>query len=271
VQNLAIQAPRSYFRRAFSDQHNVILMVGAAVLALAFASFVPALIGVIAEGLFLTIAPRLEAFRDWVDRQDGAARRERVERTLRPDLLSLGPGYGTRLEALSRLLEEVVAGVAVHRALSFAELESMRDGFEQLLGSTLELMRTHQGVLAAIAEIPSLELAQEVARLDRAYAAQRDLELRMGLRQQLLATQKRLAQREELEKTRGKLELQLQTIEKSVGYLKARTSELLAAGQMLNEVRALVSDLAPISRGDGSERDRLGATAAVSAPPGRWR
>lgn len=271
MEELTIQTPRNYLRRAFSDQHNVILMIGAGVLALSFASWLPLLVGVLSEALFLAIAPRLTAFRDWVDAQDGAARKERVQRSLRPDLANLAPSHGARLEALSRLFEQLVAGVAAHRTLSFEELESLRDAGERLLSSVLDLLRKHQALLAAIAEIPSVELAQEAARLDRAYAAQKDLELRMGLRQQLLAIQKRLAQREELEKTRGEVELTLHAIEKSVGSLESRTTELVATGQMLNEVRSLLSELLPVRRSEGLGQDRRGAAAAISAPPGLLR
>lgn len=268
MQNLQNFPARGYFRRAFFDQHNLILLVGAVVLSLAFASPLPALIGAAFEVLFLLIAPRLEAFRAFIDRQDSALRKRRLERSLSADIAALGPGYAPRFDAFSRGLDDVVARGVAQRALSFDELDSVQHQFEQLLRSLLELMLAHQSVLAAVADIPALELTQEVARLDRAFAGQRDLELRMGLRQQLLAAQKRLAQREELEKAGGKLELELSAVESSVGSLRARTPELVASGQLLNEVRALVSEAAPISR---VELSGHGPTAALSAPPGLAR
>jgi hypothetical protein len=268
VQSLQNFPARSYFRRAFFDQHNLILLAGAAVLSLAFASPLPALIGAGAEVLFLLIAPKLEAFRVFVDRQDSALRKQRLVRSLSVDVASLGPGYAPRFEAFSRALDEMVAHSVARRALSFDELDSVQEHFEQLLRSLLELMLAHQSVLVAIAEIPALELAQEVARLDRAFTGQRDLEARMGLRQQLLAAQKRLTQREELEKAGGKLELELSTLEKSVGTLRTRAAELVASGQLLNEVRGLVSEAAPISR---IELSGHGASPALSAPPGLLR
>ena len=179
-------SPRNYFQRAFSDQHNVILLIGSVLLSLAFASFLPLLIGFVGEVLFLSICPRLPAFRAWVDARDSAVHKLETERALEGDLSSLTPAYRLRFEAFSRLLDEVVGRLAAQRTFGFDGLAAVRQNFDTLLHSALSLLRTQQTVSAAIAEIPALELAQEVARLDRAFAAERDLELRMGLRQQAL-------------------------------------------------------------------------------------
>ena len=264
-------SPRNYFQRAFSDQHNVILLIGSVLLSLAFASFLPLLIGFVGEVLFLSICPRLPAFRAWVDARDSAVHKLETERALEGDLSSLTPAYRLRFEAFSRLLDEVVGRLAAQRTFGFDGLAAVRQNFDTLLHSALSLLRTQQTVSAAIAEIPALELAQEVARLDRAFAAERDLELRMGLRQQALAAQRRLSQREELEKTRAKADLELSTIEKGAGYLKSRAAELVSAEQMLTEVRALVSDVAAPSMRVPTLSERPASTAALSAPPGLAR
>jgi hypothetical protein len=260
-------SPRNYFQRAFSDQHNVILLIGSVVLALAFASFLPLLVGFVAELLFLVICPRLPAFRAWVDARDGAVHRLEVERELKGELGSLGPAYRLRFDAFSRLLDEVVGRLAAQRMFEFDGLAAVRQQFDSLLRSALSLLQTQQTVSAAIAEIPALELAQEVARLDRVFAAERDLELRMGLRQQALAAQRRLSQREELEKTRVKADMDLSTIEKGAAYLKSRAAEQVSPEQMLTEVRSLLSDVAAPSVRVPTLSERPTSTAALSAPP----
>lgn len=260
-------SPRNYVQRAFSDQHNVILLIGSVLLALAFASFLPLLVGFIAELLFLSVCPRLPAFRAWVDARDNAVHKLEVERALQSELGSLGPAYRLRFESFSRLLDEVVGRLAAQQMFQFDGLAAVREHFDALLRSALSLLHTQQSVSAAIAEIPALELAQEVARLDRAFTAERDLELRMGLRQQALAAQRRLSQREELEKTRVKADMELSTIEKGAAYLKSRAAELVSAEQMLTEVRALLSDVAAPSVRVPTLSDLPASTAALSAPP----
>lgn len=265
-------SPRSYLQRAFSDQHNVILLVGSVVLSLAFASFLPALVGLVAEMLFLAICPRLRAFRDWADARDGEQHRLQTERLLGADIAALGSAHRLRFEAFSRLLDEVLARIASHHTLSFEAQQELREHFDLLLQSTLALLRAQQNAAAASSEIPAVELAQEVARLDRAFAAERDLELRMGLRQQSLAAQRRISQREELEKTRAKVELELATLEKSAGYLKSRAADSANAEHMLSEVRALLPDgAAPSSRLQPGAEPPPGSAAALSAPPGLMR
>lgn len=262
---------RNYLQRAFADQHNVIFLIGSALLSLSFASHWPLLVGAVAEVLFLAIAPRLTAFRAWVDARDGALHSLNAERALAGELSTLAPAYRLRFEAFSRLLDEVVSRLSVQPGFTFDALRSVREHLDALRRNALSLLRTHQSVSTAIAEIPALELAQEVARLDRAFAAERDLELRMGLRQQSLAAQRRLSHREELEKTRGKADIDFATLEKSAGYLKSRAAELVTPEQMLTEVRAAVTDLvAPSIRvpllSTVSEN-----SVALSAPPGLLR
>ena len=62
-------SPPSYLKFAFKDQHNLVLLLGAASFSLAFASPLPVLVGAGGEALWLLVGPRLPAFRGWVDAQ----------------------------------------------------------------------------------------------------------------------------------------------------------------------------------------------------------
>ena len=256
---------RSYLRRAMLDQHNVILMLGALLLALAFASPIPLLAGLGAEALWLAITPRLPAFRRWVDRYDSHERKLRMQQALNAEVAKLGAGYRAQFEPMSDAVDEVITEACTRRALSFDELESARVQLEQVLRSALQLLKIQQAVVNAIADIP-LELTEEAARLERAFAGQRDLEARMGLRQALLATQKRLAQRAELQQSRSKIEVELKTIETGLGYL-ARTVSSIGVERLVAEASALALEVARVAQREAAVEEVLGGAAATSVRP----
>ncbi len=52
----------SYLKHAFKDQHNLVLILGAACFSLAFASPLPLLVGAAGEFLWLLTGPRLPPF-----------------------------------------------------------------------------------------------------------------------------------------------------------------------------------------------------------------
>jgi hypothetical protein len=256
---------RSYFRRAMLDQHNVILMLGALLLALAFASPIPLLAGFGAEALWLAIIPRLPAFRRWVDRYDIQESKQRMQQALNAEVGKLGAPYRAQFEPMSAAVDEVITEAGIRRALSFDEMESARVELEQVLRAALQLLKIQQAVVNAIADIP-LELTEEAARLERALAGQRDLEARMGLRQALLATQKRLAQRAELQQSRSKIEAELKTVETGLGYL-ARTVNSTGAERLVAEASALALEVARVAKREAAVEDVLGGSAAASARP----
>ncbi|HYJ09655.1 MAG TPA: hypothetical protein VEX18_11615, partial [Polyangiaceae bacterium] len=92
-------------------------------------------------------------------------------------------------------------------------------------------------------------------------------EARMGLRQALLATQKRLAQRAELQQSRSKIEAELKTVETGLGYL-ARNLSSIGAERLVAEASALALEVARVAQRDSAVEDVLGGSAASSVRPG---
>src|SRR5690348_9329151 len=84
---------KKYLRAALSNQYNVILLLGALAFGVASASWIPPIVGLIAEALWLLFAPRSRAFRGRTD-----ARRTRSASAGALDALPLE--YGQRVASI---------------------------------------------------------------------------------------------------------------------------------------------------------------------------
>jgi hypothetical protein len=239
---LIAESPRSYFARALWDQHNVIVLTGAVLFALAFASPMPLAIAAIAEALWLTIAPNLTAYRAWVDRFDTAAEREQEERDFAASPALGDAAFAARFSALSRVSEEV-GDIAARRAELPAELAPIRRGLGRLRALFLDFGHTQQRLSRRAPENRADELNAELAELTQAFAVERELEARMSLRNAIQATQLE-AQRQahwlmQLKSVENKLDL----IQKGASYLKAVILNAGDIDQLQHELDGLLAEI----------------------------
>ncbi len=99
----------SYLKHAFKDQHNLVVLFGAACFSLAFASPLPLFVSAAGELLWLLLAPRLPTFRDWVDRQLSIQYLARAETAIEGALGELSERDANRYRALSHAATQLVA------------------------------------------------------------------------------------------------------------------------------------------------------------------
>lgn len=238
---LIAESPRSYFARALWDQHNVIVLVGALLFALAFASPMPLAIAAIAEALWLTIAPNLTAYRAWADRFDAAQAREQAERDFAASPALADIAFAARFAALSRVSQEV-QDLATRRAELPVELTPIRRGLMRLRALFLDFGYAQQRLLRRVPEERAAELSAELAELTQAFALERELEARMLLRNAIQAAQLE-AQRQAHWLGQLKLiENKLQLMQKGVSYLKAVILNAADVDQLRNELEGLLAE-----------------------------
>lgn len=247
-------ASPGYLEWAFWDQHNVILLGGAVVLSLAFASWIPLAIGAGGELVWLALAPRLPAFKRSVHRRASERRKARLAAALGTGVDALGTSLAQRARVLESTLDEIV-DLAADANDSQEHLESVARGLERLCKTFLEFANVSQRVKRALAEIPGAELEQQLARLNQSFATEKDIETRMSLRQAINQAQRRLSQWQELGVTLRAVDLALETLEKSAQHLKFRTRALASAGQLDRELEALLVDVGAAARFEAALKD----------------
>jgi ElaB/YqjD/DUF883 family membrane-anchored ribosome-binding protein len=221
----AASASPSYVKYAIADQHNLILLFGAAVFSLAYASPLPVLAAGVAELLWLVVGPRSKAFRALVDNRIDAQQKAYLEAEMDSALGKLPEAYSARFQALKRNAEEVLARVRERADVPPQQLRSTAYGLLTMRRIFLDFQALARRVLTLVEATPTANLEEEMLRLQQAFAADRDLSARMTIRKALTQTQRQLQQQQQLLSLGRTVELRLDTIEKGLGYLKDQVIE----------------------------------------------
>jgi hypothetical protein len=213
----------SYLKHAFKDQHNLVVLLGAACFSVAFASPVPLLVGAGGELLWLLVGPRLPAFRDWVDRQLSAQYLARAETAIEGALSQLSEAEATRFLSLSAKVAEL--GPLAAERLSSREQQLGQHGLLELRRTFLDYLFLGQRVASLRESTPNAEIEKEAAQLQESYTAERELTVRMTIRKALGAVQRRMSQQTALAGVERSIELRLEMLEKALPYLRGRLAD----------------------------------------------
>jgi hypothetical protein len=229
----------SYVSTAFYSQYNVILLGGSALFALASASPLPLAVGIVGELLWLSLGPRLPAFRRHVDRLADGERRARLDDQLMQGIHGLAPVHAARLLAVGQSISWIVmnaeasaTGAAERAALG--ELDGLRAGF-------LRLCQLRERLGQRLEELRLAPPEHEVARLSRAYAAEKDLGLRFTLHQAIKLAQRKIEQQAQLVDAQRQVELKLSLLEQSLVHLKNQQQLGLAGPELARDIQGIVS------------------------------
>ena len=213
----------NYLEYAFKDQHNVVVLFGAACFSLAFASPLPLLVSAGGELLWLAVGPRLPAFRGWVDRQRSIQYLARAETAIAGALGELSERDANRYRTLNRSASRLLA--SAQERLSARELQLSQHGLLELRRTFLDYLFLGQRVEALVDATPFADMEREAAQLQESYGVERELTVRMTIRKALTALQRRIKQQTALGGVRRNLELRLEMLEKALPQLEGRLAD----------------------------------------------
>lgn len=216
-------SPTSYLKYAFKDQHNLVVLFGAACFSLAFASPAPLLVCAGGELLWLLVGPRLPAFRDWVDRQLSVQYLARAEAAIEGALAELSERDANRFRALSRNATGLVA--SAEGRLAARQLQLGLHALLELRRTFLDYLFLGQRLETLVDATPNTELEKEAAQLQESYSAQRDLTVRMTIRKNLSSLQRRISQQGALAGVSHALERRLEMLENVLPALKSHLAD----------------------------------------------
>jgi len=213
----------SYLKHAFKDQHNLVVLFGAACFSLAFASPLPLLVSAGGELLWLLLGSRLPPFRAWVDRQLCIQYLARAETAIEGALRELSERDANRYRALNRNATHLVA--IAHERLPAAQRELAQSGLLELRRTFLDYLFLGQRVAALVDATPGAELERQSAQLQEAYRSERELTVRMTIRKALSSLTRRISQQNALASVSRNLDLRLEMLEQALPYLKSRLAD----------------------------------------------
>lgn len=235
--------PEGYLGRAFLLQYNLILLGGAMLFALAFASFAPLVAGAVLELAWLVVAPRTAAFRRWVDHRSSEERRARIDSETQSSLAPLDAAYRSRHAALGQQSQEITRLLSDQLGVHGVELDVVREKLAELGLAFARFSALHEQLSRFVTETPVTDIQQEISKTRGQLTSEKDLAVRVTVRQALALAERRLSQWERIGNTRRAVEIQLDTLEKSFSYVRSRAMGLAPAPEVHRDIDALLAQV----------------------------
>jgi hypothetical protein len=265
---MATAVKTSIWKRAFFNQYNYILLGSSALFSATTGSWLPAVVGLGAEILWMTLGVDTVPFRKWVAKQEAAEDEHRRAHERAELIYDLEDRYVDRYQALQEMGKEIRKLASENQGLDTALIQDEMGKLDQLLDSFLKMATSHQRLAHYLGENPSSEIEREIAQAQRALRQEDDPRVQASLKQSIALAQKRLGKHEQIEGAWKALSVQMDTLEKSFDYLKSHilgigTREELA--EALDDLVAGVSTVSELDTSTADIHDELRAAAAAKA------
>lgn len=259
MNTLSMARPR-YLRAALTHQYNLILLAGALLFSLAFASWIPLAVAVVAEAVWLLAGPHLDSFKKSIDHDIVRSAVMRNSVILQQGAESLHPSYASRISALESEAQEI--HVLVGGWVGSAEQKrEVTERLEPLLRLFLDLASSYERLRRFVASTRKEDLESEQQALTHSLTNETDFEVRVSMRRALSLAERRIKQLESIETTARALEMRMQTIEKSFSYIKSCAVSMNNWDQLYAEIDSMTSQLRTSSTSEGETEDLMAAAS----------
>ena len=251
---------RRYLRAALTNQYNVILAFGTVAFAVALASWLPVLVGLIGEAVWLFIGPRLETFRQRADALEVRAGTSKA-------LESLSPEYAARARSIEADAREIETLCNARHDLGPEQKHEVARRLGPAVQAFLSVCATEQRLRSVAARAPIHELNAEVASLHQSLSTETDLGVRASLRRALNVAERRIKQFEGNEAAVRSLELALQTLQQSLAMLKEGAAGLSSGPEICAELDAATLQLSRAAALEAEREMEIGGGRMSALPP----
>jgi hypothetical protein len=239
--------PFSLLKRAFFNQYNYILLGSTALYALATQSWLPVIVGLGAETLWLVLGADSGPFRRWADRQEEKEARQLAEKEMSALLAGLHDHHAQRFLALRQMVAEIGRLANENKGIETMLLRDEMAKLGQLLMSFLRMATMSQRLQAFLNENLGGDIERDIARAQRALRSEEDPRVQASYRQALALAQKRLKQHDQIDNARKAIVVQMDTLEKALGYLKTHILGIGSREELARELDGLVLGVASVA------------------------
>lgn len=239
--------PFSLLERAFFNQYNYILLGSAALYALATQSFLPVIVGLGAETLWLVLGADSGPFRRWADCQEEKEALERLEKDMAILLAGLHEHHAERFLVLRQMVAEIGRLAVENKGIETMLLRDEMAKLGQLLLSFLRMATMSQRLQAYLDESLGSDIERDIARAQRALRSEGDPRVQASYKQALALAQRRLKQHDQIENARKAIVVQMDTLEKALGFLKSHIMGIGSRDELAKELDGLVLGVSSVA------------------------
>jgi hypothetical protein len=261
----------SIWKRAFFNQYNYILLGASGVFSAAMGSWLPAVVGLGAEVLWMTLGVDTVPFRRWVAKQEATENEARIAAERASLVRALEERYVERYLALQMMGNEIRKLASENQGLDTALIQDEMGKLDQLLDSFVRMATSHQRLGHYLEENPSSEIEREIVQAQRSLRQEEDPRVQASLKQSISLAQKRLGKHEQIEGAWKALSVQMDTLGKSFDYLKSHILGIGSREELAAALDDLVAGVSTVSELDASTADiheELRAAAASRVASG---
>jgi hypothetical protein len=271
-----------YRKSAFFVQYNLIMLFGVIAFSLATASWVLLAAGAALEVAWLLSAPWFPAFRSWTNEHRDTLTEPVVEppaaavaspfASVAPAPMALDGSYKERVKRLGLSLREIrMSADEELRRVRSPELSSALTTLPEVAAAFERLCALHQRLSRFVAQNSRTDLEHEVTKLTEAFATEKDLGLRVTLRQALLIAQKRLEQHGKIVALHRASELRLDMIDSAAAHVRSSALAVASPDDFAGEIRGLMTHVTTVSalehdsaEAPSSKRPSMGPATVVA-------
>jgi hypothetical protein len=228
---------------AFWLQYNVILLFGCICFALALASSLPAVVGAAVEFLWLLVATAFPDISRWIDRHNRMADAAAADPS--GSHRDLDPSHHHRASMLKQSGDRIGEACRHNGGVSRGETRSISKRLEAIRETFLRFADIHQRLSRFLSDVQTANIDAEVARLTDEVSAEKDLRVKISLRQALTLSRRRLLQREQVANTLRAIEVQMGTVETAFAYLDSVAGHASSGRDIESEIDAWVGRISP--------------------------
>jgi hypothetical protein len=224
-------------REALLDQHNLILLGGAALFSWALLSPLPLYAALGGEALWLLFALSSPRYRGWLRNRDRRQAQQHWITDIEVAAARLTENPSPRVRAVGGAVIDVARLAAQG---DFEETLGPKGGRKllSLIDAFTRVTSAHERLTQLVGNGPAAA-TEEIGRLTRAVAEEKDPNVRISLRQALSMTTRRLKQVEEVESARRALGIKMNTVDTLLAHVRSQ----VATGAAGEEVSLGLDDL----------------------------
>jgi hypothetical protein len=253
------------YRRAFFNQYNYILLGSSVLYALATQSWLPFIVGLGAETLWLVLGADSGPFRRWAARQEEKESSDRLEKEMAGLLASLEDHHTERFRILHKKVAEIAKLAGENPGLETLLLRDEMAKLGQLLLSFLRMARMSQRLQGFLNDNLGSDIERDIARAQRALRSESDPRVQASYKQALALAQKRLRQHDQIDNAYKAIVVQMETMEKAFDYLKSHIMGIGSRDELAKELDGLVLGVASVADLEAETEEALSEMRSAAA------
>jgi len=222
---------------AFWLQYNIIFLFGCASFALALASLTPLRLGALVEVAWLALAATLPGVGRWV-----------TEQSLSDEVRKTNDGFPPELHERVRAVRETAASIVQSarkaRDIEPAELGAIVERIDAVQHAFVRLAHAGQRVSGFLSSLPTADIEAEMKRVSDSLVGEKDLVVKLGLKQSLGLLQRRVRERDRVVNALRATDVQMRTIETSFTYIRSVLANTSSPRDCAAEIESLAMQIA---------------------------